>query len=62
MSDMLEAQAHSGRDERIAQLTAQKTQLEEDLRATETAFSDLHKKYEKTKEIIGAPGGSGLGA
>lgn len=34
-------------------LQAERDQVEEDLRSTEKAFSDLHRKYEKAKEVIG---------
>ena len=38
----------------VAALKQEKGQVETDLSKTEAAFSDLHRKYEKLKEVLGA--------
>lgn len=55
MGKMIDASEEnkSGHSDRVKQLEKEKEQAEEDLRKTETAFSDLHHKYEKTKELVG---------
>ena len=62
MAQMIESQNAQKTDvsSKAAQLQAQATQLqqekaqvESDLNKTEAAFSDLHRKYEKLKEILG---------
>eukprot|EP00911_Craspedida_sp_UC1_P001256 UC1_evm2s946 len=41
-----------GESKLVAKLRSDIQQGEDDLRKTETAFSDLHRKYEKTKGIV----------
>ena len=40
-------------DIEVEKVTNQRNQVNEDLRAAERAFNDVHKKYERTKEAIG---------
>ena len=63
LTEMIEAQDNkkSGDSQQVAELQAQvtalkqdKAQVEVDLNKTEVAFSDLHRKYEKLKEVLGA--------
>ncbi len=37
----------------VSALKSEKSQVEVDLNKTEIAFSDLHRKYEKLKEVLG---------
>lgn len=52
LSDMIAQQNKTGADEAMANLKREKEQTEDDLRKTETAFSDLHAKYSKSKELM----------
>jgi chromosome segregation ATPase len=46
------ATAGDGETAKVAALTVEKEQIQEDLEKTETAFSDLHSKYIKVKEVV----------
>lgn len=37
----------------VSSLKQEKSHVEVDLNKTEVAFSDLHRKYEKLKEVLG---------
>eukprot|EP00054_Salpingoeca_dolichothecata_P014872 m.84653 g.84653 ORF g.84653 m.84653 type:complete len:434 (+) comp21206_c0_seq2:60-1361(+) len=51
MIETTESDKH-GSSEELTKLKRELEQTTEDLNKTETAFSDLHRKYEKAKEII----------
>ena len=62
LTEMVESQAkqESGVSTKVTQLEQQlttvrqeKAHVEIDLNKTEAAFSDLHRKYEKLKEVLG---------
>ena len=40
------------REKERSQVVAERNQIFEDLQAVERAFTDLHRKYERTKEVI----------
>ncbi len=62
LTQMIEAEnaKKAGATQQVNELQAQlstlkqeKSQVEVDLNKTEMAFSDLHRKYEKLKEVLG---------
>ena len=61
LTEMIENQKHQKAEaHQVTELQAQvsalkqeKAQVEIDLNKTEVAFSDLHRKYEKLKEVLG---------
>ena len=44
--------ARDGESVKVSHLREQKEQVERDLEKTETAFSDLHSKYTKVKQVV----------